>query len=127
MNKYIEPKFITGLITMAAITLNNKFGWHLDEVELGASIAVAVNFIVAQITVEIRNGKKPTWNSTKFVTMFVACLLIGFTQYVGIELDTESVLWIAGVAASVINLKWIQDIRKVGEQSGNSYTTESFK
>lgn len=127
MNKYIEPKFITGIVTMLAIALNNRFGWSLDPVELGASIAVAVNFIVAQIVLEMKNGNKPTWNSTKFITMFLACFIIAISEYLGLDLDTESVLGIAGVAAGVINLKWIQDTRKggqVNELTQNSASTD---
>jgi hypothetical protein len=30
---------------MFAIAVNKKLGWNLDEVELGASIAVSVNLI----------------------------------------------------------------------------------
>ncbi|UVI31225.1 hypothetical protein [Paenibacillus spongiae] len=115
MSKYLDPKFIAGLIAMAAITLNRKFLWNLDEIELTASIGVTVNFIIVQLAEDIqkmKNGEKPSWNSTKLVTMFVACGIIGFTQYAGFELETEDVLWVAGIAAAVITGKGIKDIKE---------------
>ncbi|EXX84533.1 hypothetical protein BG53_11085 [Paenibacillus darwinianus] len=52
MKKFLDPKFITTIFTMFAITVNKKFGWGLSELELGASIAVSVNFIFAQLAVD---------------------------------------------------------------------------
>jgi hypothetical protein len=57
MNKFLDPKFITAIFTMFAIAVNKKLGWNLDEVELGASIAVSVNFIFAQLLVDIQKQK----------------------------------------------------------------------
>lgn len=133
MNKWFDPKFIAGLITMAAVALNKKFVWNLNEIELAASIGVTVNFIVVQLAEDIqklKNGEKPTWNSTKLATTFVACGIIGFTQYAGIELDTEDVLWIAGIAGALITGKGIKDIRaakmKGGTEIVNNNNTDTY-
>jgi hypothetical protein len=113
MRKFLDPKFITAIFTMFAIAVNKKLGWNLDEVELGASIAVSVNFIFAQLLVDIqkqKNGETVKWSKTKFATLIIACIIIGFTQYVGIELDTEEIMWIAGVAMAFITGKGIKDV-----------------
>jgi hypothetical protein len=62
---------------MFAIAVNKKLGWNLDEVELGASIAVSVNFIFAQLLVDIqkqKNGETVKWSKTKFATLIMSGL-----------------------------------------------------
>ncbi|MFF2156049.1 hypothetical protein ACFVVQ_12105 [Paenibacillus chitinolyticus] len=113
MSKWISPQFITGVVTMVAIALNNRFGWHISPDKLVAAVVVAVNFIVAQIMVDIqkmKNGEKPTFNSTKFVTMFIACTALGFSQYLGIELSEQEVIALATTAAAFITAKGVRDI-----------------
>ncbi|WP_127532728.1 hypothetical protein [Paenibacillus kobensis] len=113
MSKFLDPKFITAVFTMFAIAVNKRFGWNLDEVELGASIAVSVNFIFAQLLVDIqkhKNGELVKWSKTKFATLIISCVLIGFTQYMGIDLGTEDILWIAGIAMTFITGKGIKDV-----------------
>jgi hypothetical protein len=131
MGKFLDPKFITAIFTMFAVAVNKKFGWNLDEVELGASIAVSVNFIFAQLMVDIqkmKNGEKVTWSKTKFATMFISCVLIGFTQYAGIDLSTEDILWIAGVAIGFINFKWLKDIVEIKSKGGQTIAAiDEFK
>lgn len=122
MSKFTDPKFITAVITMAAIALNNKFGWHLNAVELGASIAVSVNFIFAQLMVDIQKikaGQQVKFSKAKFTILIISCGLIGFTQYIGFELSTEDVLWIAGVAMAFISGKGFKDVVE-SKQSADS-------
>ena len=113
MEKWFDPKFITGLIAMAAIALNNKFMWQLDQTALIASIGLSVNFIIMQLAEDIqriKNGQKPTWNSTKLATMFIACIIIGFSQYLGINLADDAIWTIAGVAGAIITGKGVRDV-----------------
>ncbi|ASS66202.1 hypothetical protein [Paenibacillus sp. RUD330] len=113
MSKFANAQFITTVITMAAIALNNKFAWHLNAIELGASIAVSVNFIFAQIMVDIQKikaGQQVKFSKTKFATLLISCGIIGFTQYIGFELSTEDVLWIAGIAMAFISGKGFKDV-----------------
>jgi hypothetical protein len=106
------PSFLITLITMAAVALNEKFLWHLSPTQLIASITVAVNFVGVSIWKDIvilRNGGKPTINSTKLVTTLLALAIIGFSSYIGIDLDTESVWMVAGAAAAFITGRGLQD------------------
>ncbi|MGX4584071.1 hypothetical protein [Paenibacillus chitinolyticus] len=113
MSKWVDPKFVTGVVTMIAIALNNRFGWHVSPDKLVAAVVVAGNFIIAQISVDIqkmKNGEKPTFKSAKFVTMIIACTIIGFSQYLGIELSEQEVIALAGAAITVITAKWVRDV-----------------
>jgi hypothetical protein len=106
------PSFIISIITMIAVVLNDKFLWNLNPTQLIASITLAVNFVGVSIWKDIvilKNGGKPTINSTKLVATLFALLIIGFSDYVGIELDTESVWWVAGIAAAFVTGKGVQD------------------
>lgn len=132
MKKFLDPKFITTIFTMFAIAVNKKFGWGLSELELGASIAVSVNFIFAQLAVDfakMQRGEPVKWSKTKFGTLIVSCAIIGFTQYIGIDLAAEDILWIAGVAMAFISGKGLKDVieintkKKEVESSGTSFAT----
>lgn len=123
MNKYVDPKFITGIVTIIAVALNNKFGWHLDPEKLVASVALSINFIVVQILVDVKTGK-PSLNSTKFVTMIFACVVIGFSSYLDIDLEEESIWWIAGTAAAFITGKGVKDI--VTQKNGGGANAKEY-
>lgn len=113
MTKFLDPKFITAIFTMFAISVNKKFGWGLSELELGASIAVSVNFIFAQLAVDfakMKQGVPVKFSKTKFATLIISCALIGFTQYVGVDLDPDDIIWIAGVAMAFISGKGLKDV-----------------
>jgi hypothetical protein len=128
MKKFLDPKWITTVFTMFAIAINNKFGWGLSELELGASIAVSVNFIWAQLAVDfakMKNGEEVKWSKTKFATMVFACVLLGFTQYVGIDLDTEDIFWITGVAMAFISGKGLKDIIEVKTRKKEATSDDS--
>lgn len=132
MTKWAMPSFLITLISMVAIALNNKFGWHLSPEQLIASIALAVNFVgvtlIADIA-KIKRGEMPNFNSTKLVTMVIALVIIGFSDYVGIHLDEESVWFIAGSAGAFITGKGIRDIakRKEVEPVGNTQHTDTIE
>jgi hypothetical protein len=114
--KWIMPSFLTSLISIIAISLNNKFLWHLDPDKLIASIGLTVNFVIVTLAgdiAKIKRGEKPNFNSTKLFTLLFACSVIGFSEYIGIDLDQESVWWIAGVAAAFITGKGIKDAVEV--------------
>jgi hypothetical protein len=107
------PSFLISIISIVAIACNNKFGWHLSPEKLIASVTLAVNFVGITIITDIakyRRGESPNLNSTKLFTLLFACLVIGFSEYVGIELDDESVWFVAGSAAAFITGKGIKDI-----------------
>lgn len=131
--KWIMPSFLTSLISIIAIGLNNKFLWHLDPDKLIASIGLTVNFVIVTLAgdiAKIKRGEKPNFNSTKLFTLLFACLVIGFSEYVGIQLDTESVWWIAGTAAAFITGKGVKDyleVKKGGVMSGDTIPIESNK
>ena len=112
MTKWIMPSFLTSLLSIIAISLNNKLGWHLSPDKLIASVGLTINFVIVTMSADIakmKRGERPNWNSTKLFTLLFACLMIGFSQYMGIELDTEEVLFIAGAAAAFITGKGIRD------------------
>ncbi|RAV22198.1 hypothetical protein [Paenibacillus contaminans] len=111
--KWTMPSFLISLITMIAVALNNKFLWNLDPQQIIASVTLAINFVGVTIIGDIaklRRGENPNWNSTKLFTLLFACIMIGFSEYVGIELDDESIWWIAGTAAAFITGKGFKDI-----------------
>lgn len=76
---------------------------------------------------KLKRGEIPNLNSTKLFTLLFACLMIGFSDYIGIELDEESVWFIAGTAAAFITGKGIKDIiqtKQEGDaQNGSSELT----
>lgn len=112
MSKWAMPSFLTTIISIIAISLNNRLGWHLSPDKLIASTGLAINFVGVSILADIaklRRGEKPNLNSTKLFTMLFACLIIGFSEYIGIKLDEESVWFIAGAAAAFISTKGIKD------------------
>lgn len=111
--KWVMPSFLTSLLSIIAIACNNKFGWHLSPDKLIASVALSINFVGVSVVTDIaklKRGEIPNLNSTKLFTLLFACLMIGFSDYVGIELDDESVWFIAGTAAAFITGKGIKDI-----------------
>jgi NADH:ubiquinone oxidoreductase subunit 6 (subunit J) len=127
------PSFLTSLIGMLAVTLNNKFLWNLEPEKLVASVGLTINFVIVTLGSDIakmKRGEKPNWNSTKLVTLLVACLLIGFTDYVGIELSDEDIWWISGIAASFITVKGARDIvanKREAARNETPITTQSYK
>lgn len=111
--KWVMPSFLTTIISIIAIALNNRFGWHLSPDKLIASIGLAINFVGITLLADIakiRRGETPNFNSTKLFTLLFALLMIGFSDYFGIRLDEESVWFIAGTAAAFITGKGIKDI-----------------
>lgn len=124
--KWTMPSFLVSIITMVAIALNQRFLWNLDPQQIIASVTVAVNFIAVALVADIakiKRGEKPNLNSTKLFTMLFALLLIGFSEYIGIQLDDESVWWIAGTAAAFITGKGLKDIvqLKGGKQENEHF------
>jgi hypothetical protein len=127
MNKWIMPSFLTSLISIIAIALNNKFGWHMSPDKLIASVGLTINFVIVTMSADIakmKRGERPNWNSTKLFTLLFACLMIGFSQYMGIELDTEEVLFIAGAAAAFITGKGIRDAVQAKQEVKTDVTQE---
>lgn len=123
--KWVMPSFLTSLISIIAIACNNKFGWHLSPDKLIASVALSINFVGVSVVTDIaklKRGEIPNLNSTKLFTLLFACLMIGFSDYIGIELDEESVWFIAGTAAAFITGKGIKDIiqTKQGGEAQNA-------
>lgn len=113
MNKWLMPSFLTSIISIIAITLNNKFGWHLSPDKLIASVGLTINFVIVTMSADIakmKRGERPNFNSTKLFTLLFACLTLGFADYMGLELNTEDVLFIAGSAAAFITGKGIRDM-----------------
>ncbi|UKS25014.1 hypothetical protein LOZ80_25900 [Paenibacillus sp. HWE-109] len=127
--KWVMPSFLTSLISILAIALNNKFGWHLSPDKLIASVALSINFVGVSVFTDIaklRRGEIPNLNSTKLFTLLFACLMIGFSDYIGIQLDDESVWFIAGTAAAFITGKGIKDIIQTKQEGAAvNVTTES--
>lgn len=125
MNKWLMPSFLTSIIGIIAISLNNKFGWHLSPEKLIASTALTINFVLVTMSADIakmKRGEKPNFNSTKLFALLFACIVIGFSDYVGIELNSEDVWYIAGAAATFMTGKGIRDIisaRKENEVNAN--------
>lgn len=123
MSKWVMPSFLTSLISILAIACNNKFGWHLSPDKLIASVALSINFVGVTVITDIakfRRGEIPNINSTKLFTLLFACLMIGFSDYIGIELDEESVWFIAGTAAAFITGRGIKDIIQTKQDGGSS-------
>ena len=121
MSKWIMPSFLTSLISIVAIACNNKFGWHLSPDKLIASVALSINFVGVTVFTDIaklRRGEIPNINSTKLFTLLFACLMIGFSDYIGIQLDEESVWFIAGTSAAFITGKGIKDIIQQKQNGG---------
>lgn len=130
--KWVMPSFLVSFITMIAITLNQKFLWHLDPSQIIASISLAVNFVGVTIVNDIakmKRGENPNWNSTKLFTLLFALLIIGFSEYAGIELDDQSVWYVAAAAAAFITGKGIKDNiqAKEGGSIESKYVAESNK
>lgn len=121
MSKWVMPSFLTSLISILAIACNNKFGWHLSPDKLIASVALSINFVGVTVFTDIaklKRGEIPNLNSTKLFTLLFACLMIGFSDYIGIELDQESVWFIAGTAGAFITGKGIKDIIQDKQNGG---------
>lgn len=121
--KWVMPSFLTSLLSIIAIACNNKFGWHLSPDKLIASVGLTINFVIVTMSADIakmKRGERPNWNSTKLFTLVFACLMIGFSQYMGIDLDTEEVLFIAGAAAAFITGKGIRDSVQAKQDGGTS-------
>jgi hypothetical protein len=126
--KWVMPSFLTTIISIIAIGLNNRFGWHLSPDQLIASIGLAINFVGITLLADIakiRRGEMPNFNSTKLFTLLFALLMIGFGDYVGIRLDDESVWFIAGTAAAFITGKGIKDIMQRKETETDEPTIQS--
>lgn len=122
MSKWVMPSFLVSLIGMVAITLNHKFLWNLDPEKLVASVALTVNFVLVTIGADLakmRRGEKANFNSTKLVTLLIATGIIGFSEYVGIELSEEDILWISGIAATFITTKGVRDIVTFKKEAKN--------
>ena len=127
MSKWIMPSFLTSLISIIAIACNNRFGWHLSPDKLIASVALSINFVGVTIFTDIaklKRGEIPNINSTKLFTLLFACLMIGFSDYIGIQLDEESVWFIAGTAAAFITGKGIKDIIQKKQEGVTSNVTQ---
>lgn len=121
MSKWMMPSFLTSILSIIAITLNNKFGWHLSPDKLIASVALTINFVIVTMSADIakmKRGERPNFNSTKLFTLLFACVAIGFTDYMGLELNPEDVLFIAGSAAAFITGKGIRDMVQNKQQGG---------
>lgn len=121
MSKWTMPSFMVTIISIIAIACNNKFGWHLSPDKLIASVGVTVNFVLVTMANDIaklKRGEMPNWNSTKLVTLLFTCIVIGFSQYIGIELDVEEVAFIAGSAAAFITGKGIRDMIQAKQEGG---------
>lgn len=123
--KWVMPSFLVSIISIVAIALNNKFGWNLRPDQLIASCGLAVNFVAVTMAADIakmKRGQRPNINSTKLFALLFSCLVIGFSDYIGIDLDVESVWFIAGSAAAYITGKGIRDsvaVKKEGKQYAN--------
>lgn len=127
--KWAMPSFLTTLISIVAIALNNRFGWHLSPEQLIASVGLTINFVAVTMASDIaklKRGERPNLNSTKLFTLMFSCLIIGFSDYIGIELDTESVWFIAGVAAAFITGKGIKDNLDSKREGLTNESKESF-
>lgn len=115
------PSFLVTIITVIAITLNKRFLWDLDPQQIIASVSLAVNFVGVTIISDIaklKRGESPNWNSTKLFTLLFVLLIVGFSEYVGIQLDDADIWWIAGTAAAFITGKGIKDIMQVKQNGG---------
>jgi hypothetical protein len=129
------PSFLTSILTIVAIALNNKFGWHLSPDKLIASVALTINFVLVTLSADIaklKNGERPNFNSTKLFTLVFSCLMIGFSSYIGIDLNTEEVIIISGAAAAFITGKGIKDIVQTKQSGGvtnlkQPYNDNSFR
>ncbi|MVP00339.1 hypothetical protein [Paenibacillus lutrae] len=113
MSKWIDPKFITVIASVIAVYLNKIFGWHISIDKLVASIFIVGNFLVMQIIIDIqkmKNGEKITFNSTKFFTAAIACLILFFSEYLGIPIDEQEVMVIAGLVMAYITAKGAKDV-----------------
>ena len=98
---------------MVAIALNNRFLWNLDPQQIIASVSLAVNFIGVTVITDIakmRRGESPNWNSTKLFTLIFALLIVGFSEYIGIQLEDADIWWISGAAAAFLTGKGVRDI-----------------
>lgn len=128
--KWMMPSFLVSIITMIAVSLNQKFLWHLDPQQIVASVTVAVNFVGITLLADIakiKRGEMPNFNSTKLFTLLFALLLIGFGEYLGIQLDDESVWIIAGSAAAFITGKGIRDIAQKKDGETVAKRTNTFE
>jgi hypothetical protein len=111
--KWTMPSFLVTIITVIAITLNKRFLWDLDPQQIIASVSLAVNFVGVTIISDIakmRRGESPNWNSTKLFTLLFVLLIVGFSEYVGIQLEDADIWWIAGMGAAFITGKGIKDL-----------------
>lgn len=125
MSKWTMPSFLVTVITMVAIALNNRFLWNLDPQQIIASVSLAVNFIGVTVITDIakmRRGESPNWNSTKLFTLIFALLIVGFSEYIGIQLEDADIWWISGAAAAFLTGKGVRDIiqNKQGVQQNES-------
>lgn len=112
MTKWTMPSFLVTIITIIALSLNKKFLWHLDVQQIIASVSLAVNFVGVTILSDIaklRRGEMPNWNSTKLFTLIFALIIVGFSEYVGINLDDADIWWVAGMAGAFITGKGLRD------------------
>jgi hypothetical protein len=127
--KWTMPSFLVTIITVIAITLNKRFLWDLDPQQIIASVSLAVNFvgvtIISDIT-KMRRGESPNWNSTKLFTLLFVLLIVGFSEYVGIQLEDTDIWWVAGAAAAFITGKGIKDIITDKQGVQTSVNTQSF-
>lgn len=119
--KWTMPSFLVTIITVIAIALNKRFLWDLDPQQIIASVSLAVNFVGVTIISDIakmRRGESPNWNSTKLFTLLFVLLIVGFSEYVGIQLEDTDIWWIAGTAAAFITGKGIKDIVQTKQDGG---------
>ncbi|MFB7817432.1 hypothetical protein ACFC0X_25085 [Paenibacillus chitinolyticus] len=113
MSKWVDPKFVTVIASLIAVFINKNFGWQVSTDKLVAAIIIIGNFLVAQIAVDIqkiKNGEKITFNSTKFVTVVISCLILGFSEYLGIPINEEEVFLLTGLVATYITAKAVKDV-----------------
>lgn len=124
--KWTMPSFLVTIITVIAITLNKRFLWDLEPQQIIASVSLAVNFVGVTIISDIakmRRGESPNWNSTKLFTLVFVLLIVGFSDYVGIQLDDADIWWIAGAGAAFITGKGVKDLLFVRQTGGTTIVT----
>lgn len=117
MKKYTYPPFLTMIVTALATFVHKLTGYHVDVELATAAFAVIGNYLVVQFAADIqkiRRGEFPDgwgkFNSLKFITVILICILLGISNYLQLDYSTEQIVMLVGMAMTVITGKGLGDI-----------------
>lgn len=131
MNKYLDPKWLTFIVTIIVTAVNKYFGMHVDIGKVIAALLVVINFLIAQFSEDIariKAGQAPRsslWG-IKTLVMVIATVFLGVANYYDWPMDETELLGIVGFAMFIITGKTIKDVTGLKNGGATNEPTQHY-